>query len=334
MCSAGRSGGGVLGAVPPSRVAVLSPWSPSWAPWSPSWSPWSPSWSPCSLIVVAVVVPDWSPSSSRSSSWPPRSPWSPVLVVTGPRGRRGRRGHRPRDPGRRGSRRGCCRRGPRPRRSGRRRIGRRWPDPGPCGDRRGCRSGPGPHTHRPGRLPRGDRPGAPSCPSRDPSSRLTMHRPQRAGPSRAGAPSTRGRRRRPARSARRPGPAPWATATGAPCAVRAVAGAPRRVSPSRASGCAAPPARWARVASGGAATTGGSGSDGGGGSGVWGSAAIDTATTVLHSNAPPTANPRAAGDGDGQARPSRRRRSTTSRCAPDVPRRCVAMSTSLSAPFR
>ena len=88
------------------------------------------------------------------------------------------------------------------------------------------------------------------------------------------------------------------------------------------------------VAGGGAAATGGSGSGGGGGSGACGSAAIDTATTVLHSSAPPTANPRAAGDSDGQARPSRRRRSATSHCAPDVPRRCVAMSTSLSAPFR
>ena len=88
------------------------------------------------------------------------------------------------------------------------------------------------------------------------------------------------------------------------------------------------------VAGGGAATTGGSGSEGGGGSGVCGSAAIDTATTVLHSNAPPTASPRAAGDSDGHGRPSRRSRSATSHCAPDVPRRCVAMSTSLSAPFR
>ena len=150
------------------------------------------------------------------------------------------------------SRRGCGR-------SGRRRIGPRWPGPGPCGGRRGCRSSPGRRTRRPGRcprrcpgrLPRGGRPGACRCPSRGPSSRRTTI--VRSVPARRG----RERRRREGvavdRLARhaRPGPAPRAAATGAPCAVRAVAGARRRAAPTRAGGWAAPPARWARQARGG-----------------------------------------------------------------------------------
>jgi hypothetical protein len=56
---------------------------------------------------------------------------------------------------------------------------------------------------------------------------------------------------------------------------------------------------------------------------------METATTVLASRADPTATPRAARDRLGHDRPSRRRRSPTDHCVAEIPRRCVAIPTSL-----
>ena len=54
-----------------------------------------------------------------------------------------------------------------------------------------------------------------------------------------------------------------------------------------------------------------------------GSPAMDTATTVVHNNAPPTASPRTPTGPGREAPPSRRSRSATDHCDDDVPRRCV-----------